>query len=105
MEKSLKNNVSNWELLNENLLKINMQLHQRKIKIIGIYALSEDEPIIIVENFYNNLHEIIADIGDSRNIVLLADLNARVGSEIHNLVVGPYGEQKNNDNERTDQKS
>lgn len=68
-----------------------MQLYQRKITIIAPF---EDEPVIIKDNFDNNLHEIISDIVDNRDIVLMGDLNARVRSELYNLVAGPCGEQQ-----------
>lgn len=46
----------------------------------------------------NKLNEIIADIGNTREMFLLDDFNSRTGREVNNKIVGPYEEDQMNDN-------
>ena len=44
------------------------------------------------------LKEVIAEIGNSREILIAGYFNSRTGKKINKLVVGPYGEEAVNDN-------
>jgi endonuclease/exonuclease/phosphatase family metal-dependent hydrolase len=44
------------------------------------------------------LDEVIAEIGNFREILIALDFNSRTGRKINNQVVGPFGEEITNDN-------
>ncbi|XP_049957800.1 uncharacterized protein LOC126474376 [Schistocerca serialis cubense] len=98
MKNKFKRMVTNWEPIDENLIKINIDIHGYKITIIGVYGISEDEPICKKDDFYNNLNGIIEDIGKTREIIIAGDFNSRTGSKIGNKIIGPFGENVINDN-------
>ncbi|XP_049778037.1 uncharacterized protein LOC126175324 [Schistocerca cancellata] len=98
MKNKFKRMVTNWEPIDENLIKINIDIHGYKITIIGVYGISEDEPICKKDDFYNNLNGIIEDIGKTREIIIAGDFNSRTGSKIGNKIIGPFGENVTNDN-------
>jgi hypothetical protein len=44
------------------------------------------------------LNEVIAEIGNSKEILIAGDFNRRLGEKINNKVVGPFREEVVNDN-------
>jgi len=44
------------------------------------------------------LNEVIAEIGNSKEILIAGDFNSRTGEKINNHVVGLFGEEVINDN-------
>jgi len=48
--------------------------------------------------FFGKLNKVIAEIGNSREILIAGHFNSRTGKKINNLVVGPFGEEAINDN-------
>lgn len=43
IKSEMTNKITTWETIDENILKVNTILHQRKITIIVVYAISDDE--------------------------------------------------------------
>jgi endonuclease/exonuclease/phosphatase family metal-dependent hydrolase len=75
-----------------------MTLFGENLCILGIYAISDDENVLVKENFLGKLNEVIVEIGNSREILIAGDFNSRTGNKIIDLVVGPFGEEVINDN-------
>jgi hypothetical protein len=51
------------EAINENMIKLHMNLLGKKLCILGIYAISDDETVLVKEDFLGKLNEVIAEIG------------------------------------------
>jgi len=66
--------------------------------ILGIYAISDDENTVVKEDFFWKLNEVIAEIGNSKELLIAGDFNSRTGKKTDNLVVGLFGEEVINDN-------
>jgi len=47
--------------------------------MIAVYAPSDNESIIVKENFFTKLHIVIIEIGNNRKILFLEDFNSRRG--------------------------
>jgi len=47
LKKKLNRNVINWETIDENLIRVNLNWIQRKITIIEVYIPFEDEKVNI----------------------------------------------------------
>jgi len=77
---------------------MNLILQNRKITIIGVYAVNNDAPMQKKEQFYENLSSQITKIGNSKEIILLEDFNGRTGKKRKDNVVGQFGEDTTNDN-------
>jgi hypothetical protein len=50
------------------------------------------------EEFFEHLNEEISKIGTSREIIIMGDMNSRVGKKDQDKIVGRYGEDTINDN-------
>jgi hypothetical protein len=55
-----------------------MNLLGKKLCILGIYAIS-DENVLVKEDFLGKLNEVIAEIGNSREVLIAGDFNSRTG--------------------------
>jgi hypothetical protein len=75
-----------------------MNLFGKKLCILGIYAVSNDENAVVKEDFLGKLNEVIAEIGNCRELLIAGDFNSRTEEKINNLVVGPFGKEVINDN-------
>jgi hypothetical protein len=49
--------------------------------ILGVYAISDDENVLVKEDFLGKLNEVIAEIGNSREILIAGDFNSRRGEK------------------------
>ncbi|MBV2145728.1 MAG: hypothetical protein KTM48_03335, partial [Wolbachia endosymbiont of Pissodes strobi] len=98
INKKFKNKITNWEPKDKNIIRVNLHICGRRITVLGIYTISDDEPVAIKDAFFEKLNEVLTDIGDTRDVIMLGDFNSRTGKKINNRVVGPYGEDNINDN-------
>ena len=66
--------------------------------ILGVYAIREDADMITKEKFFTSLSTLIDEIGNSRELIITGDFNSRIGKQLNNRIVGPFGENVVNDN-------
>jgi len=98
IKKRYKNYITTWEAINENMIKLHMSLFGKKLCILEIYAISDDENVLVKEYFWGKLNKVIFETGNSREILIAGDFNSRTGRKIKKLVVGPFGEELINNN-------
>ncbi|XP_072377991.1 uncharacterized protein [Diabrotica undecimpunctata] len=92
------NKITDFETIDENIERVNININQTPVTILGVYAISDDQSIAAKDEFFEKLNDIITNIGKSRELIVLGDLNSRVGQRINSEVIGPYGEINLNDN-------
>jgi hypothetical protein len=51
VKKRYKRYIMTWEALNENMIKVHMNLFGKNLCILGIYAISDDENALVKEDF------------------------------------------------------
>jgi len=61
------------------MIKVHTNLFGKKLCILGIYAKSDDENALVKEDFLGKLNEVIAEIVNSREILIAGDFNSRTG--------------------------
>ena len=98
VERRYKIYITTWKAINENMIKLHMNLFGKKLTILRMYAISDDEHAVVKEDFCWKLNEVIVEIGNSREILIVGDFNSRTGKKVNNLVVSPFGEEVINDN-------
>jgi len=59
-----------------------MNMFGKKLCILGIHAISDDENVLIKEDFGGKLNEVITEIGNSREILIFGDFNSRTGKKL-----------------------
>ena len=81
------------------MIKLHLNLFGKKLCIVGIYTISDDENDVVKEDIFGGkLNEVVDEIGNSKEILVARDFNSRTGEKINNLVLGPFGEEMINDN-------
>mgnify|MGYP000029344414 CR=1 FL=1 len=70
IKKTYKKYIKQWEAINENMIKLNLNIFGKRIAILGVYGLSEDEPQERKDEFYITLNRVIDEIGDSRELII-----------------------------------
>jgi hypothetical protein len=75
-----------------------MDLLGKKLYILGIYVISDDENVLVKEDFGGKLNEVIAEIGNSMVVLTAGEFNSKIGKNIYKQVVGPFAEEVINDN-------
>ncbi|XP_072377962.1 uncharacterized protein [Diabrotica undecimpunctata] len=78
IHKKFKHKITDFETIDENIIRVNININK--------------------DEFFEKLNDIITNIGKSRELIILGDLNSRVGQRINSKVIGPYGEINLNDN-------
>ena len=66
--------------------------------IIGIYEPNEDNVVTVKNEFFTNLNKEIVKSGSGRQLILMGDMNGRIGRKNGDTVVGNFGEDMVNDN-------
>lgn len=82
-------------MANENILTVNIRLHQHNGTLLAIYAPSDDESIAGKDSFFETLNDVIGIIGNTREIIMMGDFNSRTGRSPDSDINGPYGEEVN----------
>lgn len=98
LRKSYKKTITSYEIINERIATVNMNVLGRKITVIGAYAPTNDDTQTSKDQFFDRLQDEIYKMGNDREIILLGDLNARTGNTTNSKIVGKYGEEVVNDN-------
>ena len=91
---------SDFDYISERLLEINVELKEKKVKIIVAYGPNEDAAKEDLDDFYNLLQLTIDKTKANQEVMILGDLNARVGNkaECYCGVIGKEGETSESPN-------
>ena len=60
---------------------MNLTIKGYKITILGVYGINDDSLDNVKEDFFEQLNDEINRIGTSREIIILGELNYRIGQE------------------------
>ena len=93
VKKELKNKITDWDAINENIIRVNMNILQHKLTVFGAYGVSSDATVSDKDSFFETLNQEILKVGDKRELIILGDLNSRTGKMRSNNIVGPFGEE------------
>ena len=98
INKTWKKRITNWEFINERIIKVEMTLFAREVVIIGVYAPTNDTRDQEKDTFWTILRETIEKIPRRKELIIMGDMNGRVGIRESCTIVGKYGETEYNDN-------
>ena len=98
INKKFKTSIKDWVPINERILRVDMELKGYDIVIVAVYAPSNDERASVKDEHDNALNQVLSSIASRKEVILLGDFNAHVGSRRGDKVVGPFGVADINDN-------
>ena len=98
VRKGLRKSITSWEAVSPRIIKINLTLHSHKVTLIGVYGVNDDAQIAVKDQFFEQLNDEVLQVGTTREVIVIGDLNGRVGNRRDCKIVGPFGENVVNDN-------
>ena len=97
VSEEVKGWVTEWREVSSRIMWIKLKLERETWVIISAYGPGSERNIEQRDAFWLALEDCITDFDDDVNVVLLGDLNARVGNRVIDGVVARYGVQGVND--------
>ena len=89
--------VTDVEYIDDRIMKVVINIFGQIIVIFGVYAINDDATIDIKESFFEKLDEEVGKVNSNHEVIIIGDLNSRVG-KLDDDVVGRFGEETKNDN-------
>jgi hypothetical protein len=93
INKSIPNKIDHYKFWNDRVIEIRLKKQTGHLTILGVYALTEGK-VELNEEFYETLQKVLDKVNKNDHIVLVGNMNARVG----NNRVGTNGEAALNNN-------
>ena len=91
IHKSISNKTDHYKFWNDRVIETRLKTQRGHLTILGVYASTEgrDE---LNEEFYETLQKILDKVNKNGYIMLIGDMNARVGNNRFSNIVGTNGE-------------
>ena len=80
VSEEVKRCVTEWGEVSARLMWVRLKFGQEKWVIVSAYGPGRERDDIEREQFWNELRDCVNSFGDNVNVVVLGDLNARVGN-------------------------
>ena len=90
VNKRVWNAVLGWSLLNDRMTSVCLQGKSFNITVIQIYALPSNAEEAEVEQFYEDLQDLLELTPKKDVLFIIGDWNAKVGSQEIPAVVGKF---------------
>lgn len=100
LNKGAKQSLMQWIPVSERLLTARFKTNIRNVTIIQCYAPTEASDEELKEEFYSSLRDTVYEISKRDIIIIMGDLNAKVGNDNEGLehVMGIHGLGERNEN-------
>ncbi|XP_044766969.1 craniofacial development protein 2-like [Coccinella septempunctata] len=98
VHKRNREHIKSWEEIDEQIMTMEFNKNGHQIVIVGVYAPSDDAGTLVKDEFYGKLTNVLTNIENTKEVIILGDLNGRTGKEDNSDVVGKYGESATNNN-------
>ena len=92
--------VRSWQCVNERIVVVKLKVVGGEwLTLVQVYAPTNDSGGEVKEHFYNKLQKVTEKVGRKETLIIMGDLNARVGkdSEVWGSVIGRHGEAVRNE--------
>ncbi|CAH1975795.1 unnamed protein product [Acanthoscelides obtectus] len=93
IKKVMEKFIMDWNPVDERIITVDMKIKGREIKIFGIYAPTDDSDTNTKDKFFDKLSEELDKTKNRQEIVLIGDLNGRVGKALDSKIIGQHGEE------------
>ena len=97
LSEEIRGCVTEWREVSPRLMWVKLKFGQEKWVIVSAYGPGSEKDDIVRDQFWNELGDCVASFGDNINVVVLGDLNARVGDIVIDGVMARWGVPIGND--------
>ncbi|XP_030765286.1 craniofacial development protein 2-like [Sitophilus oryzae] len=95
--KKLSKFYKNYNAVNERIVTVTLSIFGLETVIIGTYAPTDDSNQAEKDSYYAALSKVLTEIKLSQEVLIMGDLNARIGKKEDSKVVGKHDEDVLND--------
>ena len=94
--------LKEWKCIDVQITWIQLKIEGIFVTVVQVYAPTDDSSLGIKDEFFQKLQETVGDMARRDLMVVMGDMNARVGCDtsIWGEVFGRNGEEVCNDNGR-----
>ena len=98
----MKDCLTEWQCVSERLVKVQTRFEKKWTTFIQVYAQTEDCKEEEKDRFYASLESVLAKVKKDDRLVLMGDMNRRVGRDVETWgeVIERHGEETQNGNGR-----
>lgn len=90
--------IESIDYINDRIIKVSLKINHRQTHLISTYTPDISKPIEESETFYQDLQNTIDKLNNTDKIIILGDLNARIGREVIPGIKQKYNEEITNEN-------
>jgi exonuclease III len=87
-----KSKIRNWRFMGERILLMELVTYGREVVVIGAYAPTNDTASVGKDKFWDTLQRILKEIPRRKEIIIMGDMNARVGCGNKSKAMGTFGD-------------
>ena len=87
-----------YKCVSSRLMWVKLNLNGEKLNVVSVYAPGMEKKDCERERFWGNLNECIEGFSCNESVIVLGDMNAKVGDREREGIVGKYGVPGENDN-------
>ncbi|KAL3282826.1 hypothetical protein HHI36_005989, partial [Cryptolaemus montrouzieri] len=78
--KDLERHIADYNFIFERLLTVTLMIYGLETVVVGVYAPTDESTLATKDTFYSQFSDVLARIKPHQEILVLGDINARVGS-------------------------
>ncbi|XP_050456668.1 craniofacial development protein 2-like [Cataglyphis hispanica] len=93
-----KYSIEETSYTSEKIMRVTLDIGREKIHLISVYAPDSNKSEKEIDDFYETLQEEIDKIPEEHKILIMGDLNARIGNAVVDGVKQRFNEAHINDN-------
>ena len=79
-------------------MKLDINIFNREITVIGVHSSTNDASVTSKDLFWEKIGGDVEKISRHEEVILMGDMNARIGKLVNSIVVGRFRELVKNDN-------
>lgn len=98
IHKKYVDSIKGISYVSERIVRIRIEINKTKLNIVSVYAPENCRSQTIREDFYDKLQEELDKINNNEAIIILGDLNARVGNRVIPGIKQRFNEEVENEN-------
>ena len=99
LSEKMSRHVRGWQCVSERIVVVKLKVCREQLTFVQVYAPKNDSRSEVKEHLYSELQKVIEKVGRKETLIVMGDLNARVGRECETWgsVIGKHGEEVRNE--------
>ena len=100
LSEGMRRYVTSWKCISERIVVVKLKVAKECYTLVQAYAPTDDSISEAKDQFYAEMQKVVENVGRRETLIVMGDLNARVGRnmEVWGSVLGCHGEDARNEN-------